>query len=77
MDRLAGPIVGDTQERTAFVSVGKEAEAYPRAEVANAFKRRGYKVNATRGKQIRWSRGAASRPGWVTAKPLTWLEPGD
>lgn len=77
MNRLAGPIVGDTQERTAFVSVGKEADEYPRAEVANAFKRRGYEVGATRGQHIMWGRGAAERPTWGRLEPLTWLEPDD
>lgn len=77
MNRLAGPIVGDTKERIAFVSVGKEADGYPRAEVANAFKRRGYEVCATRGKQIMWGRGAADRPGWDKLEPLTWFEPDD
>jgi len=75
MDRLAGPVEGRTQARTAFVSVGKEADEFPRPEVANAFTRRGYSVCATRGQTIRWSRNAGSRPGWTSLTPLPWLEP--
>ncbi len=74
LNRLAGPIVGDTRARSAFVSVGKEADDFPRAAVANAFTRRGYSVCATRGKTIRWSRKASPRPGWVPITPLAWLE---
>jgi beta-lactamase superfamily II metal-dependent hydrolase len=74
MDRLAGPIVGATGERTAFVSVGREADDFPRPEVANAFTRRGYEVCATRGQKIRWSRNAGPRSGWVRAEPMPWVE---
>lgn len=77
MNRIAGPIVGATEQRTAFVSVGKEADEFPRPEVANAFTRRGYSVCATRGKTIRWSRGAPDRPGWVSITPLPWVEPDE
>lgn len=75
MNRLAGPITGDTSERTAFVSVGKKAEDFPRPEVANAFKRRGYRVNPTRGRVIRWSRNAEPRSGWTSLTALPWVEP--
>lgn len=75
--RLLGPIVGDTKARTAFVSVGKKASDFPRPEVANALKRRGYRVSPTRGQTIRWSRNAPSRPGWVPLEPLEWLEIDD
>lgn len=75
MNRLAGPIVGATETRTAFVSVGKEADDFPRPEVANAFTRRGYEVCATRGQRILWHRGSVSRPGWVQITPLPWLQP--
>ncbi|TDL45288.1 ComEC/Rec2 family competence protein [Microbacterium oleivorans] len=77
MDRLAGPIVGDIDARTAFVSVGKEADDFPRAEVANAFRRRGYRVTATRGQTIRWYRGGQPRPGWRATTPLPWLSVDD
>lgn len=77
MNRLAGPIVGDTSERSAYVSVGKKADDFPRPEVANAFKRRGYRVNPTRGSVIRWSRNAEPRPGWTSLTPLPWVEPDE
>ena len=77
MDRLAGPVVGQTNERCAFVSVGKEAESFPRPEISNAFTRRGYRVHATRGHAIRWSRGAPARAGWSALTPLPWLELDD
>lgn len=73
LNRLLGP-VGGTQSGTSFVSVGKKADEFPRPEVANALKRRGYSVSPTRGQVIRWSRNAAPRPTWVPLTPLGWLE---
>ena len=75
LNRLAGPVIGDSAIRTAFVSVGAQADDFPRPEVANAFKRRGYQVSATRGQTIRWSRNAGGRPGWTPLTPLPWFEP--
>lgn len=75
-NRILGPIVGDTKSRTAFVSVGKKADDFPRPEVANALKRRGYHVSPTRGQTIRWSRNAQPRSGWVSLEPLGWLDVG-
>ncbi|WP_175484333.1 ComEC/Rec2 family competence protein [Plantibacter sp. MMLR14_011] len=75
MNRIAGPVVGATGQRTVFVSVGKEADDFPRPEVANAFTRRGYSVCATRGQVIRWQRNANPRPSWTPLTPLTWLDP--
>lgn len=72
-DRILGPIVGDTKSRTAFVSVGKKADDFPRPEVANALKRRGYRVSPTNGQTIRWSRNTEPRTGWVSLEPLAWL----
>lgn len=74
MNRLAGPVTGDTSERTAFVSVGKKADDFPRPEVANAFKRRGYSLSPTRGRLIGWSRNAEPRPGWTSLSALPWVE---
>lgn len=73
LDRLIGPI-GGAQRGTAFVSVGKKADDFPRAEVANALKRRGYSVCATRGQKLWWNRNAPARPTWVSLTPLGWLE---
>ncbi|QHF21694.1 hypothetical protein GTU71_13185 [Rathayibacter sp. VKM Ac-2762] len=77
LDRLVGPIIGDTASHTALVSVGKKADEFPRAEVANALKRRGYIVGATRGQKICFSRDASPRTGWVPMTPLPWVEPED
>jgi beta-lactamase superfamily II metal-dependent hydrolase len=74
LTRLLGPIVGDHQVGSAFVSVGKEAEDFPRPEVANAFRRRGYPVRATRGTNIRWNRGAAVRAGYGPIEAIDWLQ---
>lgn len=73
-NRLLGPVVGDTKSHSAFVSVGKAANDFPRAEVSNALTRRGYQVMPTRGQKIRWSRNASPRPTWVTLVPLGWLD---
>lgn len=75
LNRLAGPVVGDIDVRTAFVSVGAQAKDFPRPEVANAFKRRGYQVSSTQGRTIRWSRDAGGRLGWTPLTPLPWFEP--
>jgi beta-lactamase superfamily II metal-dependent hydrolase len=72
-DRLLGP-VGGTQHGSAFVSVGKKATDFPRPEVANALKRRGYSVSPTRGQLIRWHRDATARPNWVSLVPLGWFD---
>jgi len=72
-DRLLGP-VGGAQSGTAFVSVGKKADDFPRPEVANALKRRGYSVSPTRGQVIRWHRGGTARPTWISLVPLDWFD---
>jgi beta-lactamase superfamily II metal-dependent hydrolase len=72
-DRLLGP-VGGPQRGSAFVSVGKKATDFPRPEVANALKRRGYSVSPTRGQVIRWHRDATARPDWVSLVPLGWFD---
>ncbi|MGK5171816.1 ComEC/Rec2 family competence protein [Geodermatophilus sp. CPCC 205761] len=73
LDRLLGPIVGDAEMGSAFVSVGKEADDHPRPEVANAIRRRGYPVRATRGQNIRWNRGGAYRPEYGPIGAIDWL----
>lgn len=74
-DRLLGLRSDDPPARgSAFVSVGKEAEDFPRPEVANAFKRRGYTVCATRGKDLWWHRNAPQRTDYGPAQVLGWLE---
>jgi beta-lactamase superfamily II metal-dependent hydrolase len=51
----------------ALVSVGEDADIYPRRKVKNAFIRRGYPVYATRGKVISERHGYPTRPGWGPA----------
>lgn len=47
---LGQPLTGVSAEiGTAFCSVGKDADIYPRKKVKNAFTRRGYPVHTTRG----------------------------
>jgi beta-lactamase superfamily II metal-dependent hydrolase len=58
----------------AYVSVGKDADLYPRKKVKNAFIRRGYTVMATRGKPICEFSGFPSRPGWVAAPRESFSE---
>ncbi|WP_193605257.1 ComEC/Rec2 family competence protein [Nocardioides dongkuii] len=78
LDRLIGTVTDD-RRGWAVASVGKEAHDHPRAEVANAFKRRGYPVCCTRGVNLWWrSEDAPLRwdyNGAVT--PLDWLDETD
>jgi beta-lactamase superfamily II metal-dependent hydrolase len=53
----------------AYVSVGKDADIYPRKKVKNAFIRRGYRVYATRGKVVYAFAGFDMRPGFEPATP--------
>jgi beta-lactamase superfamily II metal-dependent hydrolase len=65
-----GGVVGENAVHGyAYCSVGKEQADYPRAQVKNAFSRRGYPVYSTRtgGKYAYW--GVKLRDGWVYAEP--------
>jgi len=64
----------DTRRGTAFVSVGKDADKYPRKKVKNAFMRRGYVVHATRGVGKRHHKGFGVRTGWSEAIPEQFSE---
>ena len=74
LTRLLGRIVGDHPIGSAFVSVGKEADDFPRPEVANAIRRRGYPVTATRGNSIWWNRGGAPRADYGPVEAIGWLQ---
>jgi beta-lactamase superfamily II metal-dependent hydrolase len=63
-----------TARGRAYVSIGKDADLYPRKKVKNAFLRRGYEVIATRWKTICEFNGFPSRPGWVEAQRETFSE---
>jgi hypothetical protein len=71
---LADP---DVKRGTAFVSIGKDADIYPRKRVKNAFIRRGYIVHATRGTSRRHSREFGERDGWVASVPEAFSEDVD
>ena len=73
LDRLLGPIVPDSEIGSSFVSVGTEADDFPRPEIANAIRRRGYPVCATRGQSIRWHRGGAARTDYSPLEAIDWL----
>lgn len=74
LDRLIGGLVDEgTVRGSAFVSVGTKADDFPRPEIANAFRRRGYPVIATRGQNIWWNEGAPPRWQYGPVEPLGWL----
>ena len=75
LNRLLG-FQTTVQRGWAVASVGKEAHDHPRAEVANAIKRRGYPVCCTRGISLCWrSDDAPTRWEYSsTVTPLGWLD---
>lgn len=73
LDRWLGPIKAKgTKTGTAFVSVGKTKDDYPRGQVQNAFERRGYPVHATRKQTKHHYHGRDGRDGWVDSTPEPW-----
>lgn len=72
LDRIIGPKVSQSEKakKSAYASVSKGAEDYPRRSVANAFKRRGCNVFATKGQIKRYSINMPKRDGWSPAEPL-------
>jgi beta-lactamase superfamily II metal-dependent hydrolase len=75
LDRWLGSRVANQNIKrgTAYVSVGKDADIYPRKKVKNAFMRRGYPVYATRGGSKMHYNGFPDR-GWSDAVPETFSE---
>jgi beta-lactamase superfamily II metal-dependent hydrolase len=73
LDSLIGPASGENYG-IAVASVGAQADDYPRPEVANALKRRGYPVFTTRGSNFWWNRGAPARPDYRPVEPLPWFQ---
>lgn len=72
LDKLIGPRYYQDLEpaRTAFVNTSKDCSEHPKKSVSNAFRRRGFKVIATKG-QLKCSFwGYPVRDGWVIANPL-------
>lgn len=72
LNRLLGP-TGQSQERTAFVSVVANAPKHPAGRIVNAYSRRGYKVCATAGQTI--CRHSPDAPARADFYPLTPLGP--
>lgn len=67
LDTWLGPKKGQgTVVGTAFCSVGSNKHDYPRAQVTNAFMRRGFKVYSTRSKFLSHSQGGG-HPNMVAA----------
>jgi beta-lactamase superfamily II metal-dependent hydrolase len=75
LNRWLGTPASDKSERRgyAFVSVGKDADIYPRKKVKNAFIRRGYEVHATRGKTKFVANALSERP-WEASIPEEFSE---
>lgn len=65
---LGPPLPFEGVVGSAFCSVGKDADIYPRKKVKNAFTRRGYPVHATRGETKYFFHGWTLRPGWGASK---------
>lgn len=62
--KVYGTVVG-----SACCSVGKEQADYPRGQVKNAFRRRGYPVHVTRSGGKRHYFGFGRRDGWSQSEP--------
>lgn len=65
---------GQEENKTAFVSAGKEAKKHPRQVVVNAFIRRGCKVISTEGSTIKHHFNMPEREGWGPVEPLKFKE---
>lgn len=65
---------GQEENKTAFVSAGKDAKKHPRQIVVNAFIRRGCKVISTKGTTIRHHHNMPDRDGWSSATPLEFKQ---
>jgi len=65
---------GQEENKTAFVSAGKDAVKHPRPIVVNAFIRRGCKVVSTEGNTIKHHHNMPDREGWGAVEPLKFKE---
>jgi len=75
LDRLVGPRrLQDVYQRTAIVSASKDGQPkHPAKKVTNAFRRRGTRVYATQGKNVRHAANAPPRDGWIDGEPLPFF----
>jgi len=69
LDNILGE-KGQEENKTAFISAGKESTTHPRQSVVNAFIRRGCKVIVTKGSTKYHYSGTPEREGWTKAEPL-------
>jgi hypothetical protein len=60
--------------KSAYVSAAKDDGEHPRRVVTNAFKRRGARVYATKGKGLRHHWNIGDRYGWVPAQELPFYD---
>lgn len=70
LDNILGKKGLEENNKTAFISAGKESTTHPRQSVVNAFIRRGCNVIATKGATKRHQNGTPKRDGWITVEPL-------
>jgi beta-lactamase superfamily II metal-dependent hydrolase len=73
LDRILGP-KGQVETKSGYVNVAPEAEKHPSPRIANAFKRRGYRVGETKGKAINFRSLDAPDRGWAPLVPLPPLD---
>ena len=71
LDKILGE-KGQKNNKTAFISAGKEAPKHPRPIVVNAFIRRGCSVYQTKGKTIAHNIG--NREGWSNLEAIEFTE---
>lgn len=76
LNRLLGPRVPQAGEtiKTAFVSAGAKSATHPRRVVTNAFKRRGVRVVASKGNQVRHHHNMGPRNGWIAANEVPFYD---
>ena len=73
LDRLLGD-KGQSENKTAFISAGKDSTVHPKKIVVNAFIRRGYEVCVTSGRAICYPYNMPDRDGWGNITPLEFSE---
>lgn len=69
LDKLLGN-KGQSENKRAWISAGKDSKIHPRQVVINALIRRGCKVCATQGSTIHYKHCMPDREGWVSIVPL-------
>lgn len=70
LDKILGK-KGQSVNKVAFVSAGKDSTTHPRKVVTNAFIRRGCDVVVTQAQSISQPHDMPSKHGWVSVVPLS------